>query len=815
MKKNFSKKLQAILKLAKEEAIRLGHSYVGSEHLLIGLLKIKAGFSFKIFELYDVNVKSVVKMIEDLISSSKSTIALGHLPLSIRAERVLKNAYLEASSRNNNMADDEHLLLAMLREKEGILYEVLHSLDLDFDTVCELIDGDNTDNDDSYSVGGVKSEEKTPTLDHFSRDITRLAKKGKLDPVIGREKEIERVVQVLARRKKNNPVLIGEPGVGKTAIIEGLAQRIVRKTVPRLLHNKRILSLDLAALVSGTKYRGQFEERLKSIMNELESRKNLIVFIDELHTLVGAGGASGSLDASNMFKPSLARGDLHCIGATTLNEYRQHIEKDGALERRFQKIIINAPSVNESIEILMGLKGRYEDHHNVKYSNDAIEACVRLSERYITDRFLPDKAIDILDEVGARAQMFNDEVPKNIISIEQQVESLRSKKEIKVTKQKFEEAAVIRDKERKLLEKLSKAQKTWNQKTKVNAHSISSDHVADVVSLITGIPVNKVAETESNKLLNLPQSLSQFIIGQNKAIQSITKAIRRARTGLKDPSKPIGVFLFLGPTGVGKTELAKVLASYLFNHKASLVKIDMSEFSEKFSLSRLLGSPPGYVGHEEGGELTEKIRRNPYSVVLFDEVEKAHPDLFNIMLQIFDDGVLTDGLGRKVDFSNTIIIMTSNLGSRELAVNNLGFRDNLTFDNQKSIESKIMKSVDNTFSPELINRIDEKIVFHSLGENDIFKIIDLQLDNLSENLSKIGLKIKVSVAAKRLLAERGYQPKYGARPLKREIQISLEDHLSEVLLKRNFQIGTLIKIDAIKGEFKFSYIEKKPSVKKV
>ena len=816
MKKNFSKKLQAILKLAKEEAIRLGHSYVGSEHLLIGLLKIKSGISCKIFELYDVNVKSIVKMIEDLISGTESTMALGHLPLSMRAERVLKNAYLEASSRNSNVADDEHLLLAMLREKEGIVFEVLNSLDFDFDTVCELVDGENSEGEDLYGIDDNKSEEKTPTLDHFSRDITQLAKKGKLDPVIGREKEIERVAQVLARRKKNNPVLIGEPGVGKTAIIEGLAQRIIQKTVPRLLHNKRILSLDLAALVSGTKYRGQFEERLKSIMNELESRKNLIIFIDELHTLVGAGGASGSLDASNMFKPSLARGDLHCIGATTLNEYRQHIEKDGALERRFQKIIINSPSVNESIEILMGLKDRYEDHHNVKYSNEAIDACVHLSERYITDRFLPDKAIDILDEAGARSHMFNDKVPKNIIKIEKQIESLRSKKEIKVSKQKFEEAAIIRDKERKLLEALSSAQKSWNEESKDNANEISSEHVADVVSLITGIPVNKVAESESNKLLNLPNSLGQFIVGQEKAIQSISKAIRRARTGLKDPSKPIGVFLFLGPTGVGKTELAKVLANYLFSHSDALVKIDMSEFGEKFSLSRLVGAPPGYVGHDEGGELTEKIRRNPYSVVLFDEVEKAHPDLFNIMLQIFDDGVLTDGFGRKIDFSNTVIIMTSNLGTKELSASNLGFGEVLDSENQKTIEAKIMKSVDNTFSPELINRIDETIVFHTLSENDIFKIIDLQLKDLKENLEKIGLKIRVSISAKRLLAKRGYKPKYGARPMRREIQVSIEDYLSEALLKQNFGIGTLIKVDASKNQFKFSFIEKsKPSVKKI
>jgi len=811
MKKNFSKKLQTILKHAKEDAIRLGHCYVGSEHLLIGLLKIKSGISSKIFELYDFDIKSVVKIIEDLISTAESTMTLGHLPLSMRAERVLKNAYLEASSRNQNIADDEHLLLAMLREKEGVVYEVLSSFNLDFDTVSELVDGEAIDDEESYDTDEYKTEEKTPTLDHFSRDITDLALRGKLDPVIGREKEIERVAQVLARRKKKNPVLIGEPGVGKTAIIEGLAQRIVRKTVPRLLHNKRILSLDLAAIVSGTKYRGQFEERLKSIMNELESRQNLIIFIDELHTLVGAGGASGSLDASNMFKPSLARGDIHCIGATTLNEYRKYVEKDGALDRRFQKIIINAPSINESIEILMGLKEKYEEHHSVKYSNNAIEACVHLSERYISDRFLPDKAIDILDETGARAHLFNDKVPKNIISIEKKIDSLRSKKEIKVIKQLYEEAAVLRDEERKLLENLSNAQKSWNEKSKVKELNISAEHVADVVSLITGIPVNKVAESESQKLLNLPKSLSQFIIGQETAIQSISKAIRRARTGLKNPSRPIGVFLFLGPTGVGKTELAKVLAKYLFNHSNALVKVDMSEFIERFSLSRLIGAPPGYVGYDEGGELTEKIRRNPYSVVLLDEIEKAHPDLHNIMLQIFDDGILTDGLGRKIDFSNTIIIMTSNLGTKDLNGNDLGFGENSVQDNYKNVRSKIMKSVEKTFSPELINRIDDTVVFHSLSEEDVFQIIDLQLSDLSENLSKMGLKIKLSISAKRLLAKRGYDPQYGARPLRREIQVSLEDYLSEVFLKRTFPVGTIIKVDSNKSNFKFLFIKKNKS----
>ena len=815
MKKNFSKRLQAILKYAKEDAIRLGHSYVGSEHLLIGLLKIESGISSKIFELYDIDIESVIKMIEDIINTSESTMTLGHLPLTIRAERVLKNAYLEASSRNQSVADNEHLLLAMLREKDGTVFEVLSSLNFDFDTVSELVDGENVNEDDSSDMNQFENEEKTPTLDHFSRDITNLALKGKLDPVIGREKEIERVAQVLARRKKNNPVLIGEPGVGKTAIIEGLAQRIVRKTVPRLLHNKRILSLDLAAIVSGTKYRGQFEERLKSIMSELESRQNLIIFIDELHTLVGAGGASGSLDASNMFKPSLARGDIHCIGATTLNEHRQHIEKDGALDRRFQKILINAPSPNESIEILLGLKEKYEEHHGVKYTINAIEACVNLSERYITDRFLPDKAIDILDEVGARAHMFNDKVPKNIINIEKKIDKLRSEKELKVTKQLFEEAAIIRDKERNFLNKLSKAQQAWNERSKVEEIIISSENVADVVSLITGIPVNKVAETESQKLLNLPNSLSQFIIGQKKAINSISKAIRRARTGLKNPSKPIGVFLFLGPTGVGKTELAKVLANYLFNQSNSLVKIDMSEFTERFALSRLIGAPPGYVGHDEGGELTEKIRRNPYSVVLLDEIEKAHPDLYNIMLQVFDDGVLTDGLGRKIDFSNTIIIMTSNLGTKDIQGPELGFGDNAYSNNYNNVSSKIIKSVNETFSPELINRIDDTIVFHSLSEKDVFQIIDLQLKDLSDNLSKMGFKIKLSISAKRLLAKRGYDPKFGARPLRREIQVSIEDYLSEVFLQREFPEGTTIKIDSNKSDFKFSFVEKNtPTLKK-
>ena len=807
MKKNFSEVLELILKDAKEQAIRLGQSYVGSEHLLIGLLNIKTGTSSKILDLYDIESEVVVKMIEDLIKVNDTT-TLGHLPLTRRAERILKNAYLEANERKLDIADSEHLLLAFLREKDGVVFDVLNSFSLEFDTVCELIDGEINQNGGMVSNSKIKNDSVTPTLDHFSRDITDLAINDKLDPVIGRETEIERVAQVLSRRKKNNPVLIGEPGVGKTAIIEGLAQRIINKQAPRILHNKRILCLDLALIVSGTKYRGQFEERLKTIMKELENQDNLIIFIDELHTLVGAGGASGSLDASNMFKPSLARGDIHCIGATTLDEHRQFIEKDGALDRRFQKIVINPASKNESIEILIGLKDKYEEHHNVKYSDNALEACVYLSDRYISDKYLPDKAIDILDEAGARAHLYNN-TPKNIINIEKKIDAIRLKKEIMVDKQLYEEAAVLRDDERKLIEKLNSAQKSWNKKLKSKVIEISSHNISDVVSIITGIPINKVAQSESKKLLNLPKTLSNYIVGQDSAINSLSNAIRRSRAGLKDPLRPIGVFLFLGPTGVGKTELAKVLSKYLHNNINPLIKVDMSEFSERFSISRLIGSPPGYVGYDSGGELTEKVRRNPYSVILLDELEKAHPDIFNIFLQIFDDGVLTDGLGTKVDFSNTIIIMTSNLGNKELANNEFGFGDADSNNNYDKIKSKIMKSVHQTISPELINRIDETIVFRSLQQDSILKIINLQLKDLYNNLSRIGIKVIISISAKRLLAKKGYHPNYGVRSLRREIQKSIEDKISEELLKRNTSKISSIKVVAKNKAFIFSYYENK------
>ena len=817
MKENFSKRVQLIIKQSKEEAIRLGHSYVGSEHLLIGLLKEETGLAKKVIDVFDIDSNDMIAMVEDMIKSSGGTMTLGHLPLTRRAERILRNAYSEATKRNESIADDEHVLLALLLESEGIARDILKSFSLDYDTVNDLIGSSEEDDSLSSMNKSKESSEKstTPTLDHFSRDIIQLAKKGKLDPVIGRESEIERVAQILTRRKKNNPVLIGEPGVGKTAIIEGLAQRIVRKTVPRILHKKRILSLDLASIVAGTKYRGQFEERLKSVMLELETNDDIIIFIDELHTIVGAGGASGSLDASNMFKPSLARGDIHCIGATTMDEYRKFIEKDGALDRRFQKITINPPSIKESIDILNGLKEKYEEHHKVTYTENAIIECVDLSERYISDKFLPDKAIDIMDEAGARAHMYNLEVPKNILKIEIDIQNIREQKDDKVLAQLFEDAAKLRDKERQLITKLAKAQKQWQVGQEESSVIIDSDTIADVVSLMTGVPLSKVAESESQRLLNLNNELSDYIVGQNEAIKSIVNAIRRSRTGLKNPNRPIGVFLFLGPTGVGKTELAKCLAKNLFPHANSLVKVDMSEYTERFSLSRLIGAPPGYVGHDEGGELTEKIRRNPYSVVLFDEIEKGHSDLYNVLLQVFDEGVLTDGLGRKVDFRNSIIIMTSNMGARDLKNNNFGFGSSKNGQEYLKMKEKILGHVKKTFSPELVNRIDDSIVFHQLSESNVYDIIDLQISDLKQNLLKLGLKLKLHKSAKKYIANKGYDQRYGVRLLRREIQKLLEDPISEMLLKNTYPKGTVIIIKLQKNQIIFDFKEIKKSSRKV
>ena len=817
MKKNFSKRVQSIIKQSKEEAIRLGHSYVGSEHLLLGILKEKSGLAKKIIDVFDIDFNEMITMIEDMIKTSGGTMTLGHLPLTRRAERILRNAFSEASTRGESTADDEHLLLALLLETEGIASDILKSFSFDYDTVSDLISSDESNEPltEQDNITEVSMKSKTPTLDHFSRDITKLARKGSLDPVIGRENEIERVAQILTRRKKNNPVLIGEPGVGKTAIIEGLAQRIIRKTVPRILHNQRILSLDLAAIVAGTKYRGQFEERLKSLMVELEMSDNVIIFIDELHTIVGAGGASGSLDASNMFKPSLARGDIHCIGATTIDEYRKFIEKDGALDRRFQKITVNPPSIKESMDILHGLKEKYEEHHKVKYSDNAIKECVNLSERYISDKFLPDKAIDIMDEAGARAHMYNLEVPKSILKIEFDVQNIREQKESKVSAQLFEDAAELRDKERKLLTKLSKAQKNWQEKEGNNLVEIDSETIADVVSLMTGIPLSKVAESESQRLLHLNNELSNYIVGQAEAITSLVNAIRRSRTGLKNPNRPIGVFLFLGPTGVGKTELAKCLAKYLFPHTHSLVKVDMSEYTERFSLSRLIGAPPGYVGYEEGGELTERVRRNPYSVILLDEIEKGHPDLFNVLLQVFDEGVLTDGLGRKVDFRNSIVIMTSNIGTKDLKNNGFGFGSKKDGEQYLKMKERVLGYVKDLFSPELVNRIDESIVFHQLSEENVYDIIDLQISDLVQNLSKLGLELRLNKSAKKFLAKKGYDPKYGVRLLRREIQKTLEDPISEMLLKNAYTEGMTIRVKAIKDQIVFDYNEVPKFKKKI
>jgi ATP-dependent Clp protease ATP-binding subunit ClpC len=814
MKENFSKRVKVIIKISKEEAIRLGHSYVGSEHLLLGLIKEETGLSKKIFDIYDINLNEIISTLEGMIKTSGGTMTLGHLPLTRRAERILRNSFKESSNRGSSIADDEHLLLSLLSESEGIAVDILKSFSLDYSTVSDLIQsGDDKNNKGLEDNSESKNNSVTPTLDHFSRDITYLAKKGKLDPVIGRDIEIERLAQILTRRKKNNPVLIGEAGVGKTAIVEGLAQRIIRKTVPRVLHNQRVLSLDIAAIVAGTKYRGQFEERLKSIMVELEFNENIIIFIDELHTIVGAGGASGSLDASNMFKPSLARGDIHCIGATTLDEYRKFIEKDGALDRRFQKIAINPPSAKESVAILNGLKEKYEEHHGVKYTAKAIEMCVYLSDRYIADKFLPDKAIDILDEAGARSHLHNMQVPNNILRIEKKLQKIRDDKELKVKKQLFEEAAILRDIERKLLKKISVSQKRWKEKERLNVNEINSDSIADVVSIMTGIPLNKVAESENQKLLKLDNILKKYIIGQNEAINSLTKAIRRSRTGLKNPSRPIGVFLFLGPTGVGKTELAKSLATNLFPHNEALIKVDMSEYRERFSLSRLIGAPPGYVGYEEGGELTEKVRRNPYSVILLDEIEKGHSDIFNVLLQVFDEGILTDGLGRKVDFKNSIIIMTSNIGTKNSQNIGYGFGSVNKNKNHAKMETEIMDSVKRIFSPELINRIDESIIFKSLNEVDVYKIIDLQILDLIENLRNLGLKIKINISAKKFLAIKGYDARYGVRALRRKIQKYLEDPISEILLKKTLDKGTIISVKALKEKIEFDLQKPKNKTK--
>ncbi len=815
---NFSNRVRDVIQFSREEALRLGHDYIGTEHLILGIIRLGDGIAIRILKNLNCDLQKLKKNIEDTVRGTGGAVTVGNIPLTKQAEKVLRITYLEAKLYKSDTIGTEHLLLSLLRDDENIAAQILQQFNVSYDSVREeldmIISGKPSQDEPvvdteeiETSATGIKAststprekkmeKTKTPVLDNFGRDLTKLAEEGKLDPIVGREKEIERVAQILSRRKKNNPVLIGEPGVGKTAIAEGLALRIVKRKVSRVLYDKRVIALDLAALVAGTKYRGQFEERMKAVMNELEKTPNVILFIDELHTIVGAGGASGSLDASNMLKPALARGEVQAIGATTLNEYRQFIEKDGALERRFQKIMIDPTTPEETIEILNRIKSKYEKHHSVRYSDEAILGCVKLTDRYITDRFLPDKAIDALDESGARVHLSNITVPQHIIKLEEEIETTSAEKNAMVKKQRFEDAARLRDREKRLIDELELAQREWEKESEEIVFDVTEDDVARVVAMMTGIPVNKIAQNEGKKLLKMTQELSGKVIGQEEAIIKLSKAIQRTRAGLKDPQRPIGSFIFLGPTGVGKTELAKVMAKYLFDVDDALIRIDMSEYMEKFSVSRLVGAPPGYVGYEEGGILTEKVRRKPYSVVLLDEIEKAHPDVFNLLLQVLDDGVLTDSLGRKVDFRNTIIIMTSNIGARDIKNmgQGIGFApSDSTFDYAK-MKSVIQDALRRVFNPEFLNRVDDVIVFKPLEREDIFKIIDNMADELFKRIKDLGYDIDMTKGAKEFLAEKGFDQKYGARPLRRAIQKYVEDPLAEELLGNERTEGSTIKV---------------------
>ena len=797
---NFSNRVQDVIRLSREEAIRLGHDYIGTEHLLLGIIREGEGIAVKILRYLGADLYKIKKAIEDTVRSSGSTLTIGQIPLTKQAEKVLKITYLEAKLYKSDVIGTEHLLLSLLRDEDNIAAQILNQFSVTYDAVRaeldNIISGRPTSPPKSAQQEKKPERTKTPVLDNFGRDLTKMAADDKLDPIVGREKEIERVSQVLSRRKKNNPVLIGEPGVGKTAIAEGLALRIVQKKVPRILYEKRVVTLDLAALVAGTKYRGQFEERMKAVMNELEKAKDVILFIDELHTIVGAGGASGSLDASNMFKPALARGDIQCIGATTLDEYRQYIEKDGALDRRFQKIIVDPPSVDQTITILNNIKSKYEEHHSVHYAEKSIEQAVKLADRYITDRFLPDKAIDVLDEAGSRVHLANVHAPKNIEELEKKIEDVKNEKNLVVKTQNFEEAARLRDLEKKYQQDLENALADWEAESGSQIYEVTEDDISDVVAMMTGIPVNKVAESESVKLLNMQESLRGSVVGQDEAIEKLTKAIRRARAGLKDPNRPIGSFVFLGPTGVGKTELAKALARYLFDTDESLIRIDMSEYMEKFAVSRLVGAPPGYVGYEEGGQLTEKVRRKPYSVVLLDEIEKAHPDVFNILLQVLDDGQLTDSLGRRVDFKNTIVIMTSNVGTKDIKKQaRIGFGESAAGDEHEKMREQVDESMKRLFNPEFLNRIDDTIVFRHLEKPDIKLIIQINMKKLLKRVHEMGVDVQLTDRALDFLADKGFDKSYGARPLKRAMQKYVEDPIAEEILKGTVKDGTLVKVD--------------------
>ncbi|CAN1550511.1 clpA ATP-binding subunits of Clp protease and DnaK/DnaJ chaperones [Spirosomataceae bacterium] len=834
MEPKFSQRVKEVISLAREEALRLGHDYIGTEHLILGMIREGEGLGLELIQKAGLNPEELRTSIENSTrGTATNTIKnLSNIPLTRQSEKVLKITHLEAKIFKSDVIGTEHLLLAVLRDDDNLGCQILNRYRINYKLIKEMLEyqltgqeptmerPDTDDDDKSFSGGSYGSQKadpktgeksRTPILDNFGRDLTKMAEIGKLDPIVGREKEIERVAQILSRRKKNNPILIGEPGVGKTAIAEGLALRIVQKKVSRVLFGKRVVTLDLASLVAGTKYRGQFEERMKAVMLEIEKNPQIVLFIDEIHTIVGAGGASGSLDASNMFKPALARGDIQCVGATTLDEYRQYIEKDGALARRFQMVMVDATSIDETIEILNNIKGKYEDHHNVTYSDEAIVSAVKYSERYITDRFLPDKAIDVIDEVGARVHIKNINVPQEVVDLEEAVEEIKLEKNRVVKSQRYEEAAQLRDREKKLLEQLENAKQAWEEESKTSRHIVTEDHVGEVIAMMTGIPVKKVNMNEGDKILKMGDSLRGRIVGQDAAVEKLVKAIQRTRVGLKDPKKPIGTFIFLGPTGVGKTELAKTLTEYLFDKEDALIRIDMSEYMEKFSISRLVGAPPGYVGYEEGGQLTEKVRRKPYSVVLLDEIEKAHPDIFNILLQVLDDGILTDSLGRRVDFRNTIIIMTSNIGVRDLKDfgAGIGFATKSRVENQDDmVKSTIQNALKKTFSPEFLNRLDDVIVFNSLAREDIHKIIEISLKKLFSRITSIGYSMELTDKAKDFLAEKGYDQQYGARPLNRAIQKYVEDPLAEEILKGTMSEGDVILVDHEENSDSLSFSKK-------
>jgi len=839
MDSNFSPKVKEIISYSREEALRLGNDFIGTEHLLLGLIREGDGLAVRVLQSMQIDLFDLRKELELAIKDkgNKPLANINSLPLTKQAEKVIRITVLEAKALKSPTVETEHLLLSILKNKENVATQILHQSEVDYDRFKNELaimlgqspsadygndPGEEFEEDDERRqfqqrrpAGNAKS--KTPVLDNFGRDITKLAEMGNLDPIVGREEEIERVSQILSRRKKNNPILIGEPGVGKTAIVEGLALRIVQRKVSRVLFDKRVISLDLAALVAGTKYRGQFEERMKAIMNELEKNRDVILFIDEIHTIVGAGGASGSLDASNIFKPALARGDLQCIGASTLDEYRMYIEKDGALDRRFQKVLVEPPSVEETITILNNIQSKYEEFHNVAFDQEAIDACVKLSDRYMTDRLLPDKAIDVMDEVGARVHLKNINVPQTILDLEKKIEDIKSEKNKVVKSQRFEEAAALRDKEKRLGEELERAKAEWEEEAKNKRYPIHEEDIAEVVSMMTGIPVMRMVEAESLKLRRMGEDLKGAVVGQDEAISKVVKAIQRNRVGLKDPKKPIGSFIFLGPTGVGKTELARALARYMFDSDDALIRVDMSEYMEKFSLSRLIGAPPGYVGYEEGGQLTEKVRRKPYSVVLLDEIEKAHPDIFNILLQVLDDGQLTDGLGRKVDFKNTLIIMTSNIGVRQLKDfgTGVGFATSATTSATEDVSRGIIeKALKRTFSPEFLNRIDDVVIFNSLDQGHINLIIDIIMKDVMKRLNTLGFHLEMTESAKKFIAEKGYDQQFGARPLHRAIQKYLEDPLAEEILGQNIKEGDKVIADYSEEEKKIVFTNDKQAARK-